>query len=238
MTAEGVMDVMTQLWGRGADPQAWAKGTTPDENLIWKAEHPSQVKDLLAIGHLLDLPVKVVGEHRSKSVRLPIGMFEAGIYTEEKVYFLTRNNFYNLKLVVVSSCPINIDYDVVYTHMTQEQYDKEKRRCYEYCGPKPDRGLPAHKGFREEDYETDAWYDDWTSDTLLRVDGKIYRCGTTSAVYYEGINAVAPCQVWQRYEHGRTEFAIEIQGEEIELMGAVRAVVRSAKSFVEEKQGS
>lgn len=230
------IDNMETLWKDGKDPQEWGDDTTPKDTLIWKSGHPSQVKDLLAIGHLLDLPARVVGSHTSKSVGLPVGMFRADIWAEERVYFLTRNNFHDLKLVVIASCPINIDYGIVHMHMTQEQYAEEKRRCYEYRGPKPERDLPAHQGFKEEDYETDAWYDDWTSATLLRTEGEIYRCGTTSSVYYEGIGRIIPAETFQRYEHGRSEFAIEVSGREIEMMQIMRATVRSAEKFVQARR--
>ena len=216
---------LADKWARGTAIDKWAEFTTPNEDLIWKAGHPRQVKDLMAIGHMLDLPVRVVGKHRSKSVELPVGMFEADIGKEEKIYFLTRDNFYNLKLVVISSCPINISYDDVHRRLTQEEYDAEKKRSFDY--------RQTHKDFDAAKYETDEWFDDWCSDTLLRTDdGTIYRCGTTSSCYYEGIEKVVPRGVFQRYEHGRTEFSVEIRGSVTELMSAMRAVVGSVKGLV------
>jgi len=232
------IEKMNTLWAEGKDPESWGEHTTPKDTLIYKSGHPSQIKDLCAIGHLLDLPARVVGSHSSKSVGLPVGMFHADIWEEETVYFLTRNNFHDLKLVVVSSCPINIDYDIVHTHMTQEQYDETKRSSFEYCRPKPERDppLPGSHDWDEADYETDAWYAKWGHSTLLRVDGKMYSCGSTFDGYYEGIDRVAPKEVFQRYEYDRSEFCVEVPGTEIEMMRIMRATVRSAQKFVQARR--
>lgn len=226
-------EIARDQWENGTDAQDWGDATTPDESLLWKEGHPRQVKDLLAMGHLLGLPVKVVGTHRSKSVGLPVGLFRAEVGTEETIYMYTRDNFYDLKLVVLATCPIrHLPYEVAHVHWTQERYDDEKKRSFEYQRPKPERDFPGSHNFDETDYESDAWYSKWSGATLLRADGEIYRCGSTSPVYYEGIDDILPQEVFQRYERGRTEFAVEIPGNRLQLMQVMQGVVRSVEKTV------
>jgi len=222
---QDTLEVFHGMWERGQDPHEWAGATVPDKNLIWKAGHPEQVKDLLAIGHLLGRPVRIVGQHRSKSVGLPVGMFRADMWDEEVVYFVTRDNFHDLKLVVAASSPINVPYDVVHRHTTPEEFAAEKQLSYEYC--------KTHRDFDPAKYETDAWFDSWGHDTLLRVDGEIYRCGTTHPVYYEGMaEAGVPRDVFQRYEHGRQNFAVEVRGGSVSMMHIMEAVCASVQRTI------
>lgn len=100
-----------------------------------------------------------------------------------------------------------------------------KQRSYEYCKTRRD--------FDPAKYETDAWFDSWCRDTLLRVDGEIYRCGTTHPVYYEGMEeAGIPRQVFRRYEHDRPSFATEMWGSAIEMMAIMQAVRASVQRTV------
>lgn len=231
-------DQMKELWLQGTEVVKWAEFTTPDKDLIWKAGHPAQVKDLMSIGQLLGLPFKVVGSHRSKSVELPVGMFEADIWKEEKVYFLTRDNFHDLKLVVVSSCPIHIDYDLVHRPFSRHEHDDEKRRAFDYCQKRALDDSQPNDGFDTSKFETDEWFDDWSRGSLLYVkeDEIYYRCGTTHSVYYEGINKVMPSAAFRRYEHGRDSFAVEIPGSISALMGAIEAITNSARDFVRKRR--
>lgn len=236
-TNQELIDRARQLWEGGREPAEWGEATTPRESLIWKAGHPRQVKDLYSISHLLGLPVKVVGSHRSKSVALPVGLFLADIWTEEQVFFFTRDNFHDLKVVVVATCPIeDAPYDVMHQHWTRERYDDEKRRSFEYCRPKPEKNLPASHNFEESDYETDAWYQKWSGGTLLRHDGETYRAGSVSSCYYEGIDDLLPAGVFVRYEHGLQAFAVEVQGAVLRQMSVMQAIVRSAQGFVERRR--
>jgi hypothetical protein len=235
---------MLRLWHtHGTNtPLEWSRWTEPREDLIYRAGHSRQVKGLVSISHLLDLPVRVVGSHRSKSVELPVGMFAANICCEECVCFFTRNNFHDLKLVVVSSVPVDVPYDVVHTRVSQGWYDEEKQRSYEYCRPKPEKGIEGSHDWDETDYQTDAWYDKWTSGTLLRADGEIYRCGATFSGYYEGIDDLNiddlsdDGRYYRRYEKGAKRFAVEVPGSEIEMMRIMQAVVRSAVNLVLERR--
>lgn len=220
---------MHALWEGAAEVVRWAEHTMPDEDLIWKNGHPRQVKDLLAISHLTDLPVRVLGHHRSKSVALPVGIFQAKVYEEEWAYFVTRDNFYDLKMVVVASCPVTIPYDGVHLEMTPDELSAEKQRCFNYC--------KNHKDFDSAKYETDAWFDGWSRDTLMRVDGRIWRCGSTSPCYYEGMtDGGVPSTAFVRYEHGRSEFAVAVCGGAPGLMNIMRDVCRSLRTTVSERR--
>ena len=217
------------LWAKGQSIVDWAKENTPDDNLIYKGGHATQARSLLSVECLTRLECKIIGSHRSKSVKLPVAMFKADIATEEMVYFITRDNFHDLKLVVLSSCPIEMDLGVVHRTMTPEQLVAERESSREYS--------KNHKGFNAEDYETDKWFDDWCGDTLLRTEGKIFRSSSVHEVNYEGMErSGVPKSAFQRYERGRSEFATEIRGEYPELMIAMRTVRYEALEFVQKRR--
>lgn len=224
------MTEMQSLWAKGRSVEAWADATTPDETLIWGSGHPSQAQKLLALSCLLGLECRIIGAHRSKSVGLPVAMFKAEIWGEEEIYFVTRDNFHDLKLVVGSSFPLDLPLDVVHAAMTEEELDAQKKRSYEYS-----------KGFDDfdpSDYEGDKWFDDWGGDSLIRTDdGKIYRCSSVSPCYYEGMEeAGIPPVAFQRYEPGRTQFATAVKGSYVELQVAVQAIIHHAQKFVMDRR--
>lgn len=231
------IDKARELWRRGQDPQEWAEKSAPEETLVYRRGHPRQIKDLHAIGHVLDLRVKVAGSHRSKSVDLPVGVFRVEVIGSEEAFMFTRDNFHDLKVVVVSSCPINhLPYEVAHDQWTQEHYQEEKRRAYEYLRPKPERDFPGSHNFDESHYETDEWYSKWSRGTILRHDGNIYRAGSTFAGYYEGIEDLLPEEVFVRYEHGRQNFAVEVPGGILRQMEIMQWVVRSVQKVVQDRR--
>ena len=103
----------------------------------------------------------------------------------------------------------------------------------EYCRPKD--GRPGSHNWNPEDYESDAWYDKWCSASLLRHEGEIYRCGTTASVYYEGMG-ILPEEVFQRYEHGRSEFAVEVPGTEVDMMAIMQACFHDVRNHVHRRR--
>ena len=196
------------LWEGAPTPELWGASSTPDENLLWKKGHPRQVKDLLALSHLLDFPVRIVGFHTSKSVRLPVGMFRLDV-GEETAWVFTRDNFYDLKVAVVSSCPITMDHSLVHTAVTAEDIEKKKARAYD--------SMSKDKDFDPSLFESDAWLEGWSHDTILRDGEAIYLCGTTSWCYYEGMD-ILPHEVFQRYEHGSKAFAAPVRRAKLMLL--------------------
>lgn len=203
-------------WDASVSPEQWAIANRPADTLLWKDGLPRQVKDLVAIAHLLDAHVRVAGYHTSKSVRLPVGLLRLDVIGEETIYVFTRNNFYNTKAVVIASCPLEIDYDLVYDEMTAEALAVERQRAYDYQSKGRD--------FDPQSFETDAWMGKWCSKSILHANERTYRCGTTASCYYEGMEeSGVPEDAFERYEHGRSMFAVEVDGA-IGLMRLVEAV--------------
>jgi len=217
------------LWDNGVSIADWAKEHTPDDNLIWKGGHATQARSLLSVECLMGMECRIIGSHTSKSVGLPVAIFKEDVCMEEKVYFITRDNFHDLKLVVLSSCPIEMDLGVVHRSMTPEQLVAEREGSREYC--------KTHEDFNAKDYETDKWFDDWCGDTLIRTEGKIFRSSSVNEVYYEGMErSGVPQSAFQRYERGRSEFATEIRGDYPELMIAMRTIRYKAIEFVMQRR--
>jgi hypothetical protein len=225
------IEQMMQLWvtaGQLArNPREWGEATRPADSLIYKEGHPGQVRDLEAFAHLLGMEARVAGSHRSKSVELPVGMFH-GIVEGEKVFFLTRDNFHDLKLVVVSSCPIDLPLKRVHRPITAEALATEKAKAFDYS--------KGHSNFDASKYETDAWYSEWCSRSILRDGDAIYICQTTSSCYYEGIARVAPAGVFTRYERGSQAFAVEVTGSTIDLLALMSDICGAIKAHVWEQR--
>ena len=190
-------DKLNELWESGTEVQSWGDGTNPNEDLIYRSGHTYQVKSIQAIAHLSGTEVRVVGEHTSKSVGLPVAMFRLE-YSDELAYVFMRDNFYDIKLVVQSSAPVDsIPYQLIFWEMGQEGYDKEKKRARGYMGDG-----------KAKMYTTDEWFSSWCNDNILRAEDTIFRVPGTDSVYCEGINTLAVPLNYQRYEHGRSEFAL------------------------------
>ena len=100
MTTQDVLLKMQEIWDRGHAPD------------FLSVER--QTRDVISVAHLADLPARIIGYHTSKSVRLPVSMLRADVCGQAPVYFVMRDNFHDLKLVVVSSCPINVPYALVH----------------------------------------------------------------------------------------------------------------------------
>jgi hypothetical protein len=224
----GMTQEIATIWDASPTPEQWAASNQPSDTLLWKDGLPRQVKDLLAIGHLVNVPVRVAGYHTSKSVRLPVGLFRLEVYGEETVYFFTRNNFYNVKAVVISSCPLTVDYGLVHDEMTVEQLAAERQRAYDYQS--------KNAKFDPTPFDTDAWIEDWCHDSIHRSGGKVYRCGTTTSCYFEGMEeAGVPRAAFKRYEHGRSMLAVEVDGA-CGLMQLVEAVRESVLTVIHDRR--
>ncbi len=219
---------MLTAWNCATSPQEWAALNPADDSLLWREGLPGQIKDCIAIGHLAGLPVRVMGWHTSKSVKLPVSVFRAEIAQEETVYFVMRDNFYDLKLAVVSSCPITIPYEVIHHRVSEEWLADEKKRAHDYCS--------RNASFDASKYETDEWTESWGSWSVLRDDGEIYICERPSSCYYEGMqHSGVPEAAFQRYERGMSMFATPVHG----AWGAMRvmeSVVRDARRLVPERR--
>ncbi len=182
----------------------WEKKNQPDENLIYKNGLSVQAKQGLAIINLVNFVMpesKVASTHSSKSVGLPVQMFKIFHYENGGAFVFVRDNFYDIKMSVVSEFPISLDYNFVHRLMSQEEYDIEKNKCIGYSG---DRMTEAEK-------LDDNWIKGWSGCSILRKDNKIWKAQSVSSCYCEGIEKLdLPLEVFKAYEDGKTMFTLSI----------------------------
>lgn len=201
------MTDLEAIYTAGEDLGVWDKANTPEEGLIYRDGMSEQIGKMAAVATLLPnysqdevCPPKVVGAHLSKSVGLPVACFKFAPYGQVSAYVFVRDNFHDLKVVVVSDSPIFIPYHVMYREWSQEKYDAEVERYVNYKGDeRPPEG-------------SDDWYSaNWSSGTILRKDGRIYRAGSHQEVYCEGINKLGlPAETFKPYEDGMQSFVCEV----------------------------
>jgi len=195
------------IYASGSDLEAWGNANVPNENLIYRSGVASQLRKIGGVAAILPNysqdachPPRVVGQHRSKSVGLPVTCFKFAPYGQVSAYCFIRDNFYNTKVVVVSDSPIHIPYHVMYQEWSPEQYAAEVERYVGYTkNERPAEG-------------SDEWYSkNWSSGTLLRKDGRIYRAGSHQEVYCEGIDDLGlPAGTFKPYEDGMKAFVCEV----------------------------
>jgi hypothetical protein len=142
----GRISVYQERWNKGdglegVDLQGWfeiQRGATPDE-MFYKDASGSQimfVRDQVAALVFAGLPydekqhVDVVGEHRSKSVALPVYRL---VREDLGLRIYLRDNFYDWKLSIDSAHPINCDFAGLFKTgpAHDEQYSgRELASCY------------------------------------------------------------------------------------------------------------
>jgi hypothetical protein len=181
----------------------WMKANEPSPNLIYNSGVGYQVKQGLAISNIvsfnLDEP-KVANTHTSKSCKLPVLMFKIWHYENGGAFCFIRDNFYDIKLSVVSEFPIDMNYSYMHHEMSQKEYDAEKKRCIDYNSKPP-------VSITEEEKEGDKWMDKWSSNKILRKDNKIWKA--YSVAHCEGIEKLdLPSEVFRPYETGHSMFTI------------------------------
>lgn len=82
------------------------------EKMLWKAGFPRQMDTLrrvLELGQMYDskAAVSIVSYHTSKSIKLPVALFEVPIAGLE---VFMRDNFYNWAISVKADRPLNADF--------------------------------------------------------------------------------------------------------------------------------
>lgn len=191
---------INRLYDDGFDLSAWGRTNTPGEDLIWRKGVDQQIQKIEGVAAVLpgtNDPPRVVGSHTSKSVKLPVTCFRFNLYNQVEAYAFVRDNFHNIKVVVISDSPIHMPYELVHAEWSQERYDEEVKSFREYTGG--------------EVSDTDDWYREWSSGSILRKDGRIYRAGSHQKVYCEGIDDLGlPDDVFKPYEEGSQGFVCEI----------------------------
>lgn len=180
----------------------WVKSNQPNSELYYKSGVGRQAKCGLAMQDLVGFEMpepKVAETHTSKSVGLPVQCFKVHHYTNGGAYVFVRDNFHDIKVSVVSKYPIILNYDVVHRFMTQEEYDAEKLRFLNYSGSR----------MSEEEKQGDNWIKNWSHNTILRKDDKIWKAYCVYDVYCEGINRIGlPNEVFTVYEEDKSMFTI------------------------------
>jgi len=204
------------LYLEGTELDDWAVNNDPDPALYYKTAMEAQIQKLEAISVILPdfanagVPPRVVGHHISKSVKLPVTCFMFSLEGFEAFAFI-RDNFHDIKVVVVSDVPVHIPYSVVHIEWTQEHYDSELKSFSEYLS---DETLGPEDARKRKDLiasGTDDWYKQWSSGTILRKEGHIYRAGSHQSHYCEGIRELGLEEsVFKPYEAGDKAFVCEV----------------------------
>lgn len=196
-------EALSALYANGVELAEWGKANVPDKNLIYRNGVADQLRKLGGMAVLVcdqdDPQPRIVGQHYSKSVKLPVTCFKFTPYNQVAAYCFVRDNFHDIKIVVVSDSPIHIPYHVMYQEWSPERYAAEVERYVGYTkNERPPEG-------------SDEWFSkDWSHDTILRKDGRIYRTGAHHRVYCEGIDDLGlPDETFKVYEDGMKAFVIE-----------------------------
>lgn len=184
------------------DIDAWTMKNIPDADLIYKSGQTSQQRKIKAVQDIVNLkdPPKVLSSHKSKSVPLPVVGLNFGFYANIKAFGIIRDNFYDIKLGVVSHVPINIPYEFVHYRMTQEEYEEKKQKSLSWAKPEE---LPL--------YESDAWYSKYTGGSLIRRNNELWIHGSVKEVYCEGFRALnLPKEMFMPYTEEATIFTLSV----------------------------
>ena len=90
--------------------QKWFNENRVDDKMLWKKASENQimfVRDKLAWLVMSEKDVYVISEHTSKSILLPVYSLT---YKEKGLNIILRDNFYNWKMSVNCSTPIELDF--------------------------------------------------------------------------------------------------------------------------------
>jgi phenylalanine-4-hydroxylase len=213
---------LKDLYDNGLDLAHWYKENIPDEQLLYRNGLTQQIHKIAAVGSILpdDVYARVVGDHTSKSVKLPVSCFR---FRPPEAYAFIRDNFHDIKVVVVSDAPIHMPYHVVHTEWSPERYEEEIKRYGRYH--ENDTAEEAQQ--RRALMATDDWYKDWSSGVILRKNGHIYRAGSYQDVYCEGVNKLGLHRdTFKPYEDGDQGFVCEV-GSYVTVALILEHVIRS-----------
>jgi hypothetical protein len=185
----------------------WVKENVPDSNLIYKSGVGNQIKTGLAMTDLVrfELPEpRVASTHNSKSCKLPVLAYKVWHYENGGAICFVRDNFYNIKLSVISEFPISMHYALMHHEMSQEEYNAERQRCIDYDS----KGSPR---LTIAEVTTDLWMKGWSGNKIIRKDNKIWKAYNVNSCYCEGINRLdLPPEVFEPYEDNKSMFTIEL----------------------------
>lgn len=184
------------LYKNGLELKIWQEHNIPKSNLTYKKYQAEQLEDLTSIGVAFGTTPRIVGNHFSKSVTLPVSCFEFKGVSQATHVFI-RDNYYNIKCCVSSDVFIDIPMEFAHEEVDEVWLQNEIKRYINYTGK------PTPIG--------DEWYRDWSSDELIREDGRIFRAGSVDSVYCEGIDRLGlPDEVFRLYRPGFLMFSISL----------------------------
>jgi hypothetical protein len=203
------MDDMEQIFRSGTSPDRWLRLNTPDPDLIYKsrqARQLTQIGSVVTIFHPDHVSMKVVGQHTSKSVSLPVSCIKFQPYDQVYTYCFIRDNFYDIKLCVVSDGPVKIPFNLIYGEWSEEKLEEERQRYIAY------RGHEDESEIKFKAYVNDNWYhEDWSGGKIIRKDGRIYVGSKSLACYCEGINRLGlPDEAFEMYDTDKKIFGVSL----------------------------
>jgi hypothetical protein len=201
MEQQNTLELINNLYNKSPNINDWTNNNEPNSDLIWKFRVASQSKNIQLVANLVDEhkgiieTPRVISYHTSKSVKFPVSCFK--LIDDNNKYIITRDNFYNIKMAVISSKEINLPYYLIHQVVSEAAYIKEREKCRTYCKDSEN----------DEKYKDDSWAEKWSGRTFLREDGIIYNCESVHRVYCEGMgNLGLPNEVFTRYEKGKNMF--------------------------------
>lgn len=203
----------------------------PDQ-MIWKPSALAQIQRFEDLARALGTEMHVVGEHRSKSIRLPVVHFAI-----DGCLFYLRDNFHDVNLCVLASGPIDVPlaqmFEGVYAPRSWDWYLEEIARCRGYSwrectdeqmddpnllqltkdAPSYMVKTPVEKWAWVRRLVDPAWY--WThwSHNQISWDGS-FGPGATLWVqwhpFMQGIEELVPDEANRRYAPGCSAFSLAV----------------------------
>lgn len=196
----------------GTSRDTWLRLNTADPDLIYKSGQARQLAKIGAITSLFNqehLSVAIVGQHRSKSVPLPVTCIKFHPYDQVHTYCFIRDNFHDIKLCVVSDGPVKIPYHLIYAEWSEERLEEERQS---YLGYPSNMTVAEQNEKRLKVAANENWYhEDWSGSKIIRKDDRIYTGARPLKVYCQGIDDLGlPEEAFEMYETDKSVFGIEL----------------------------
>ena len=178
----------------------WLAASQPKDEMLWKGGFQAQAEwmpRLAAYGAHSE--PRVIATHRSKSIDLPVPAILVGNPSSEWAVLMLRDNFYDVNLGVVSSVPLTIPLDLVFSEMSREHYQTQKKRAQD---------SKMMGDITDAQWEDGSWYSQWSSGELVIDSGKLW---LAPRAFSEGISRVPGIED-DRYKQGCTSFVTVLYG--------------------------
>lgn len=172
-------------------------GDKISDTMLWEGSALEQLRYFEGLANSLGVECRAVGSHYSKSVELPVVLFER----EDGVRFYLRDNFYDVNVSVVSPASIERPLGDLLAHSKKDWdwYLTEVERCegYSWRGDRDERYDPAKIDRWGRRLESPEWWGrDWSSG-VISYEGTF---GPGAALYVQpytfagGIEDAVSCQ--------------------------------------------